>query len=321
MRALRPRRAKPTPHPNRLGRVRKTTAALSALALSALALTGCGAAPGDGASGCERNESAALRMSVDATGEIGSPRVSLIAPAPTSKVIYDDLIVGDGPAVREHEQSVLGTVTLLSGATGQVLQTAAVLWSPRTMDAQLGGGASLECATEGSRVAFAIPAADLPEGMAAQAGLGADGSMVGTIDIQEVLLPRAEGRDVFNDARGLPTVVRAPDGRPGIIIPDSAVPETTVTQTLIEGRGAEVADGAPLFHYTAVGWADRSVSATSWDSGVVHDAGAVPEQVRDAIANSTVGSQVLVVLPEDDGDAHVYVVDVLGIVPPELIRG
>jgi len=302
--------------------VRKTTAAFSALALSALALTGCSTAPGADAAGCVRDDSAALRMAVNADGEIGAARVSLTTPVPTSHVIYDDLVVGDGPAVREAAQDVVGVVTLLSGTTGQVLQTGAVIWSPKTLDELLGaGGSALECATEGSRVAFAIPAADLPEGLAEQAGLDAHGSLVGSIDIQTVLLPKAEGRDVFNDARGLPTVVRAPDGRPGIIIPDTAAPSKVVTQTLIAGQGAKVGDGTAMFDYTAVSWADRTVTGSSWESGVVYDATTLPEQVMEQVAEATVGSQLLVVVPGDQGAAVAYVVDVLGILPPELVRG
>lgn len=261
-------------------------------------------------------------MAVNADGEIGAARVSLTTPVPTSHVIYDDLVVGDGPAVREAAQDVVGVVTLLSGTTGQVLQTGAVIWSPKTLDELLGaGGSALECATEGSRVAFAIPAADLPEGLAEQAGLDAHGSLVGSIDIQTVLLPKAEGRDVFNDARGLPTVVRAPDGRPGIIIPDTAAPSKVVTQTLIAGQGAKVGDGTAMFDYTAVSWADRTVTGSSWESGVVYDATTLPEQVMEQVAEATVGSQLLVVVPGDQGAAVAYVVDVLGILPPELVRG
>jgi len=261
-------------------------------------------------------------MAVDATGDIGAAKVSLTSPVPTSHVIYDDLIVGDGPAVRESAQDVVGAVTLLSGTTGQVLQTGAVIWSADKMNEMLGGGgAALECATEGSRVAFAIPAADLPEGMADQAGLDEHGSLVGSIDIQAVLLAKAEGRDVFNDARGLPTVVRAPGGQPGIIIPDTSAPKKVVTQTLIDGQGAKVGDGTAVFNYTAVAWADRTVTGSSWESGVVYDATTLPEQVMDQVAKATVGSQLLVVVPGENGAATAYVVDVLGVLPPELVRG
>lgn len=305
--------------------MRKTTAALSALALSALALTGCSTAPGANSAGCVRSDSASLQMAVKATGDLGAPKVSLVSPAPTTHVIYDDLIVGDGPAVRAADQDVVGTITLLSGATGQVLDQGAGVWSQKTLSSQFAGaGAVLDCATEGSRVAFAIPADSLPEGLASQAGLGANDSVVGSIDIQEVLLPSAQGRDVFNDAHGLPTVVRAPGGRPGIIVPLNPAPKKTVTQTLIAGDGAKVGDGLAMFQYTSVGWKDRTVKSTSWDTGVVFDKTTLPKQVMEQLAKATVGSQLLVVVPADKGDkgdATVYVVDVLGIVPAELVRG
>ncbi|GAA3946070.1 hypothetical protein [Microbacterium soli] len=302
--------------------MRKTTAALSALALSALVLTGCGSAPATSDPGCARGDSRALEMAVNATGDIGSPTVNLTSPVVTSQVLHADLVAGEGPVVRTPQQNVVAVVTLLSGSTGQVLQTAPVIWSSDLMDAQLGaGGAALACAAEGSRVAFAVPAGDLPDGMAEQAGLRPDSGLVGTIDIQEVLLPHAEGRDVFNDAHGLPTVVRAADGRPGIIIPDAAAPKKAVTQTLIEGRADAVGDGTAMFQYTAVDWTDRTVTRSSWDSGVVFDGSALPEEVMDAVSAATVGSQLLVIVPGEDADATAYVVDVLGILPPELVRG
>jgi len=303
--------------------VRKTTAAVSALALSALVLTGCSTAPGSGAAGCERSESAALSMAVKASGDIGAAKVSLTAPMPTSKVVYDDLVVGDGAVVREETQDVVGSITLLNGATGQMIDSGAGVWSPKSLSEQFGGiGSALQCATNGSRVAFAVPAKDLPEGMAAQVGLGPDESIVGTIDIQEVLLPKAQGRDVFNDAQGIPSVVRAPSGQPGIIIPDGAAPKKLVTETLIEGEGAKVGKGLAMFQYTAVKWSTRAVTGSSWEKGVVYDTSTLPPQVMAQVAKSTVGSQILVVDPEKTGgDAIAYVVDVLGIVPPELVRG
>ena len=85
--------------------MRKTTAAVSALALSALVLTGCSTAPGSGAAGCERSESAALSMAVKASGDIGAAKVSLTAPMPTSKVVYDDLVVG-GQAFTEYPEAM-----------------------------------------------------------------------------------------------------------------------------------------------------------------------------------------------------------------------
>jgi peptidylprolyl isomerase len=127
---------------------------------------------------------------------------------------------------------------------------------------------------------------------------------------------RAEGADVFNNARGVPTVVRAPDGRPGIIIPDSKAPTKTVTQTLIAGDGAKVGDEQPFFAYTAVGWNDRKVAESTWGKLPEADLSKLPKQVADAVKSATVGSQLLVVVPgEGDAQAVAYVVDILGSVP------
>ncbi|SJN22118.1 FKBP-type peptidyl-prolyl cis-trans isomerases 1 [Microbacterium esteraromaticum] len=301
--------------------MRKSTAALSALALSAFVLTGCSSAPTFDGVACDRDSSATLASSVQVSGDIGAPAASLEAQVRTGHMTYTDLIVGDGRAISSDAQSAIMTRVLLNGDTGAQIHAAVNLWSPESADAELPGvDKALECATAGSRVAVALPAKDLPEGMAAQVGIGDNGSLVAIYDIQYTLRPKAEGRDVFNDARGLPTVVRAPDGRPGIIIPDSAAPEKAVVQTLIEGDGETVADGTPLFLHTAVRWADRSVAGTTWDSGPIFDTSKLPEDALKAISEATVGSQLLVVVPGEGGDATAYVIDVLGIVPAELLQ-
>ncbi|MBN8206095.1 hypothetical protein JF550_09005 [Microbacterium esteraromaticum] len=302
--------------------MRKTTAALSALALSALALTGCSAVPGNDAADCDRVSSTGLAASVEVVGTFGTPQVAIDMPVRASEVKYTDLIVGDGPAIAASNQNAIMTRLLVNGDTGEPIHSALSVWSPDSAAAEFPGvEQALECATEGSRVAVAIPAADLPEGLAPQIGLGADASLVAVYDIQYTLLPKAEGDDVFNTTRGIPSVVRAPDGRPGIIVPGSAAPDTVVVETLIDGRGEAVADGTPMFHYTAVDWANRSVVGSSWDGPVMLNAQSLPEEVAQAISEATIGSQVMVIVPDETGDAVTYVVDILGVIPEELAQG
>jgi len=303
--------------------VRKTTAAFSALALAALALTGCTATPGADAAGCgARGDSAALASSVDVSGDLGSAKLTLERPVRSAKVSYTDVIRGDGRAVRDDSQSAIVTLSLYDGTSGQVLQTGPGLWSPATLSQQLKDvGTVLDCATAGSRIVAAIPASSLPEGAADQIGLAQGDSLVGVFDVLDVLYPKAEGRDVFNDARGLPTVVRAADGRPGIIIPDGAAPRKAVAQTLIAGEGQKVGDLTPLFNFTAVGWADRTVSSSNWGDAVSSDLTSLPEDVAAAVKKATVGSQLLVVVPGEGSDATAYVVDILGVIPEGLTQG
>ncbi|UNK69316.1 hypothetical protein [Microbacterium sp. H1-D42] len=302
--------------------MRKSTAALSALALSALALTGCSAAPSfDGAS-CDRSSSEGLAASVDVSGAFGTPDVSIELPVRASEVKYADLIVGDGAPITTETQNAIMTRVLVNGDTGEPIHSAVSLWSPQSATTELPGvDEALKCATEGSRIVVAIPSGDLPEGMAEQVGLGADDSMVAVYDIRYTLLPKAEGNDVFNTTRNLPSVVRAPDGRPGIIVPDSAAPKSTITETLIAGEGEKVGDGAPMFNYTAVDWAGRSVTGTSWDGAVSLSTESLPEDVTKALSKATIGSQVMVVVPGEAGAATVYVVDILGVIPEELTQG
>ena len=94
-----------TRRPNRLGRVRKSSAALSVLALSALALTGCSAAPSVAGASCERDSSSNLADAVDVTGDIGAAQIDFAAPLRTDGAEYADLIVGDGTAVTTDNQT------------------------------------------------------------------------------------------------------------------------------------------------------------------------------------------------------------------------
>lgn len=301
--------------------MRKTTAALSALALSTLVLTGCSAAAPtfDGAA-CERDSSAALERSVTVTGDLGAPQVEIELPVHTGKPAYADIITGDGRAITDSRQEAILTRVLVNGTTEQTLDAQLKLWSPESAGAELSGvDEALACATAGSRIVASIPASELPEGAAQQIGLDANDSLVAVYDVRYTALAKADGSAVFNDAPGLPSVVRAPDGRPGVIIPDTAAPKKTITETLLQGEHEKVGDGTALIRSTSVGWTSRSVGQTTWDATLTGTDG-LPAEVVDAVSSSRVGSQLMVIVPTESGDdAAVYVVDVLGVIPEELM--
>lgn len=257
-------------------------------------------------------------MKVQVTGDLGAASVSLDAPVRTAKVAYADLIRGDGEPITSPEQFAILNRTLVSGATGDVIHAAISFWSPETASAEFAGiDEALACATVGSRVVVALPLSALPEGAAAQLGLRGNDSLLAIYDVRAAMLPHAEGSAVFSGARGLPTVVRAADGRPGIIVPDSAAPKKAVTQTLIKGSGEVVGDRAPVILSTSVDWKTQDVVDSSW-GGAVTGVDGLPEEAQDAVKKATVGSQLMLVVPDEAGDATVYVIDVLGIVPEEL---
>ena len=145
--------------------------------------------------------------------------------------------------------------------------------------------------------------------------------------MNRVYLAAANGAPQAGDRPGMPTVVLAPDGRPGVVIPDAAPPDELVVQVLKKGDGETVTGDAPVrIHYTGLTWADRTVFDSSWERGesTSMELASVVPGFAEALKGQTVGSQVLAVIPPDlaYGDAGqgpvpggatlVFVIDILG---------
>ncbi|MBS1905290.1 MAG: hypothetical protein JST33_01735 [Actinobacteria bacterium] len=294
--------------------MRKTAAALITLGLAALALAGCSASPSFAGQACPTQPtSSGLTNSVTVEGDFGKePSVKLSLPTKVQKSSVDDLIVGKGTAITAKNQPFVADIALYDARTGEKIgatgfdHTTAVA-DVNTLAAQSKQlGAALQCATAGSRLLVGFPA-----------GTAAQGASVAVVDVRTVFLPHAEGSLEYNDALGLPTVVRAPDGRPGIIIPDAKKPTNQVTQTLIRGDGPVVkkTDGVRV-QFTSVDWDTRKVVNSTWDSQSAVISGAA------GIEGQRVGSQVLLVIPPADASkstgtdgngTQAIVVDILGI--------
>lgn len=325
--------------PNRLERVRKTTAALATLSLALVALTGCAAAPAFGGAACDR---AAATSEIDdiatITGDVGDrPDVELFTPVGAQQSSFSDVIVGTGPALTSATQSAVFEFSLYSGKTGEAVAGTAFdenqaqlvsidYWMQRVP----AFGTALECATEGTRVLSVLSAEDFGAQNLSGFGLEEDESVVAVFDVVRVFPSKAEGAAQYNDASGMPTVVRADDGRPGIIVPDNAAPSDLVVQTLIKGEGEKISeDDTALVNYTGVTWAEKTVFDSSWDRGATpFDLTALIPGFTQGLAGQTVGSQVLIVIPPELGYGEegsgsvpanstlVFVVDILGIDPP-----
>ncbi|MEU4015843.1 hypothetical protein AB0E56_11320 [Microbacterium sp. NPDC028030] len=304
--------------------MRKTSAVLASLSLAVLALTGCTAAGSDSSLTCDRGDgSTEIRDAVTIDGEVGSaPDVSVFSPLHLKKSTFADATVGDGRTIVDDNQAIVAEISIFSGETGkQVFATSydeskgqvstAGYWATQSP----GLATVFECATAGSRIVVGLTPDDFGANNLEGFGLAADDNVVFVIDVVDVFLSRAEGALQFNDAKGMPTVVRASDGTPGVIIPDSAAPEKQVEQTLIKGEGEEVAARqVPLLNVMAVGWDDKKVVTSTWGQGPTGDLSSAPT-VAEAIVGKTVGSQILVVTPAgDSGPAVAYVVDILGAV-------
>lgn len=299
--------------------MRKTSAVLATLSLAVLALTGCTSAPTFAGAVCDRAGSEAVADSVTVEGEIGeNPDVTVFTPVKSTSTAFSDVIVGDGETVTSDVQPLVLDISFYGGESGEKLYESEYngdlsrvhnisYWAQRSPGLQT----VLECATGGTRTVAVLTAEDFGESNVQAFGLEDGENVVAVIDLLDVYLAKAEGASQFNDARGLPTVVRAADGTPGVIIPDSAAPEETVTQTLIAGDGAEVEkESVVVTNIMAVGWDDKTVVTSTW--------GAEPNigLAADELVGANVGSQLLVVAPGAEGaSATAIVVDILGIVP------
>ncbi len=148
-------------------------------------------------------------------------------------------------------------------------------------------------------------------------------------DVRKVFLPAADGADQYNADSGMPSVVRAPDGQPGIVIPAGDAPHRGALADDQEGRRRRR-------HRRLVGRHPRPGRRVGRQDHVRLDLeerlaragdrlGPAPA-LASAIEGQTVGSQVLVVVPADQTQADqqalqapadtalVYVVDILGVV-------
>ncbi|WP_405372763.1 MULTISPECIES: FKBP-type peptidyl-prolyl cis-trans isomerase [unclassified Microbacterium] len=317
--------------------MRKIPAVLAVLGLSALALAGCAAhGAGGSAAACERSESNSTALDlVKVAGDAGQPTATLTAPVYTDSTVYTDLTVGDGLPVTTRAQDVSFAVTIVNGATGQTVTSAQSDVRTVTEWGSFYEGIAkmLDCATEGSRIVGAVAPDDLSPDARAGIGLEDGDSAVIILDLNKVFLPAANGVPQYVDGSGIPTVVLAPDGRPGIVVPDAAPPTDLVVKTLKKGDGEVVEAGStPRVHYTGVLWETGEVFDSSWENGAsvpLSLEGVVPGFAQ-ALEGQTVGSQVIAVIPPElgygdqaqgaipAGSTLVFVIDILGmdVAPP-----
>lgn len=300
--------------------MRKTSAALATLSLAVLALTGCASAPTYAGAACDRPaDEGSVQESVTVKGDLGeSPDVTVFTPVRVKDTSFSDVITGDGAALTSSVQPMVLDIAFYGGASGDKLYESEFsgdltrvhnisYWAEKSPGLEK----VLECATAGTRIVAALTPEDFGAANVEAFGMKKDEDVVAIIDVLDVHLAHAQGASQFNDARGLPTVVRAPDGTPGVIIPDTAAPDEAVTQTLIKGDGPVVdKDSMIVTNVMAVGWDDKTVTSSTW--GGEAQFGPAPLEVIGA----TVGSQLLVVVPEAEGvAATAIVVDILGVVP------
>lgn len=314
---------------------------VGAVALVAVALTGCTLIPGYG--DCkpvyESGDSSSL---VTAEGSFGvKPTVDFPTPLRVNAPEVSVIDAGDGALIPAGAQ-VDYTMAEFLGEDGQTLSgdVAANRTASGVDDDAV--SEALVCAHVGDRIALVTSAASIHgEGAGEGSGIADEDALVLVIDISAAYLGKADG---FNQLPqdGMPTVVTAVDGTPGVSVLLQEPPTETRSSVIKAGDGAKLKEGDTIVtHYAFWTWpateGDEPVAVDGANSWTSHKAanlpmeplkasGGLPLGIYDALLGQRIGSQVLIVLtPGDDGfpagqgltgnddDIYIMVFDLLGI--------
>lgn len=307
-------------------------ASVALVLTAALALSGC--------AGSGNSHGGAAVDSVSVTGALGSaPKVTMPTPLVAEQTECNEVTAGSG-AKLEDGQMIQMELSIYNGSTGKLIEQTSYDGSDAqslVLSDQLLPGlrTGLECASEGSRVVMVIPPADaFGDAGNTQWDIAGNDSLVIVADITRAYLARANGTPQLSQD-GMPMVVLAPNGQPGITMPKGDAPAQERISVLKKGSGATVQSGDSVtVHYTGALWADGSIFDSSWTNGSpvqfvvgdgVNDQGEVIQGFSDALIGQTVGSQVLVVIPPSLGygdqtagsipanSTLVFVIDILGV--------
>jgi len=309
--------------------VRKPVAIASSVLLAAglIGLTGCSAS----GPACESlSSSGTASKSIKVSGDFGAKPEVTFTPGITVTGTQSDVVIAGTGAKVLPKQSVAIDAQIYDGKSGKLIQSTnfdgksqAVIPVDVT---KLGGiTKAIQCKTVGSRVVAVI---GNDEVLASALGLGKNDTIVAVFDVVKTTSTRADGApQVVED--GLPQVVLNSDGVPGITIPATAAPTKLKVAVLKKGSGAVVPEHTNVtVQYLGVVWQkDAQPFDSSWSRGTPADFsvdGVVPG-FRDAIVGQTIGSQVLVIIPPDQGygaqaqgsipanSTLVFVIDILGV--------
>ena len=320
--------------------MRKASALIVTAGLLLASLTAC-STPGAAEADCTAPlTSGAASDLITVNGDFGAvPQVDFPTPVKTTTSQMSEIIPGTGRPVVTGEK-VTVDLSVYNGTTGETVQESAydgttqasVLINEQTIR---GLSAGLDCARVGSRIAVVVAPEDGfgPQGGNADLGVAATDTLVFVIDVVKSYLTRADGA-AQPVANGLPGVVLAEDGTPGITIPSGAAPTELQVGVLKKGNGAVVQEGEPVtVMYTGVVWDTKTVFDTTWTTkapaaflaadGSTTQGGVIPG-FANALIGQTVGSQIIAVIPPDQaygdqasgpipaGSTLVFVVDILG---------
>jgi len=296
-------------------------------------LTAC--ASDTGYSGCAHYDSGDASSIIDVAGNVGKkPSVDFPTPIVVTETQATEVVVGEGEPLTVGQPARV-ELSIYNGTTGTELQSTPFDGQGLlTTVGESGVTAALECATVGSRIVLAASAQDSHQGQPnPNLGVKADDTYIIVLDVLEAYLAKADGAPQA-PAPGMPVVVTAPNGAPGITIPKTggssvAPPEELQVSVLQRGDGEKVTEGSRVVvHYTGVLWSTNKEFDSTWNKNGATvfelNEASVVKGFLDGLVGQTVGSQVLLVVPPElgygeaangsipAGSTLVFVVDILG---------
>ena len=244
------------------------------------------------------------------------PTVTFATPLKANETQRTVLETGSGKPVADGE-TVNINFSAYDGTTGKSLADSPydgatyltilnILSTDPTQGAALPGIVkAIQCLPVGSRVVAVTSAADaFGEAGNAQLGVGANTSLVIVADVVSVSATRAWGTDQ-PATDGFPSVVLDPKtGQPGVTMTKDAPPTETRIAVLKKGDGEVVPDGADVeVQYSGFIWGTGEQFDSSWTKGTpaTFNVNQVIQGFHDALVGQTVGSQVAVIIPPDQG--------------------
>ncbi len=278
--------------------------ALGVIAGLLVSLTACATSAPSGTCTPTVGAGAASNL-LTATGSFGdAPTVSFPTPVVSKDLEVSVLSKGDGPVVYDGD-IVKFYATQYDAQSGALAAPSPSYDTPTFLSAV--SKANLveqifECVTVGSRLAVVVP----PDKT-----IGTTSPVVYVIDVADSFYGKAAGTLNVPQA-GFPSVVTAPNGTPGVTILNEAPPTKLTYATLVTGPGAVVKAGdTVLLHYSAFDWTTKAVISSTWTeqgklpvarSLTSYNATSAPTGVSagalKALIGKTVGSQVIVVMPQ-----------------------
>jgi len=317
---------------------------LVALLIPALLLTGCSAAEQTPLTGyallsqglsanCDSFAGGDAIEQVTVEGDFGvKPKVEFPSPLVGSGIETKVFIDGKGGALVGAQRVALH-FTGFNASTGEQFQgsefgTSDYIIQDLIKDSKPDFCKALTGVTVGSRVGVLLDAANAHEGAGVESlGIGPEDAILFVFDVVDAYLPKANG-DAKAPEAGVPAVILAPSGQPGIQLPATDAPAEFKRSILVEGKGEEIAIGdTVVVHYSGWTWEGTQFDS-SWERGApasfqVTSEGLIQGFVQ-ALEGVKVGSQVVAVIPPElgygdsaqgaipAGSTLVFVIDVLG---------